>query len=63
LLHFVGNAPWCDAKLSQPRAEEWLLIEWPQDETEPPKYWAVQSRTTGRFAMSPITARYSGAKK
>jgi len=28
-----------DATLSQPRAEEWLLIEWPQDETEPPKYW------------------------
>jgi hypothetical protein len=21
------------------RAEEWLLIEWPQDETEPTKYW------------------------
>src|SRR5947209_12059299 len=28
-----------DAKLSQPRAEEWLLIEWPEDETEPTKYW------------------------
>ena len=25
--------------LSEPRAEEWLLIEWPQDETEPIKYW------------------------
>src|SRR5262249_22713928 len=21
------------------RAEEWLLIEWPEDETEPTKYW------------------------
>jgi SRSO17 transposase len=28
-----------DTKLHQPRAEEWLLIEWPQDETEPTKYW------------------------
>ena len=24
-----------DTKLSEPRAEEWLLIEWPQGETEP----------------------------
>ena len=28
-----------DAKLSQPRAEEWLLVEWPEHETEPTKYW------------------------
>jgi hypothetical protein len=28
-----------DNLLSELRAEEWLLIEWPQDETEPPKYW------------------------
>src|SRR5437764_10850411 len=28
-----------DAKLSQPRAEEWLLIEWPENETEPTKHW------------------------
>jgi len=26
-----------DTKLSQPRAEEWLLIEWPENETEPTK--------------------------
>ena len=25
--------------LSALRAEEWLLIEWPEDETEPTKYW------------------------
>jgi hypothetical protein len=25
--------------LSEVRAEEWLLIEWPKDETEPTKYW------------------------
>ena len=24
---------------SEPRAEEWLLIEWPRAETEPTKYW------------------------
>jgi SRSO17 transposase len=28
-----------DTKLHQPRAEEWLLIEWPEDEAEPAKYW------------------------
>src|SRR2546423_1396432 len=28
-----------DTELSQPRAEEWLLIEWPEHETEPTKYW------------------------
>jgi SRSO17 transposase len=28
-----------DTKLHQPRAEEWWLIEWPEDETEPTKYW------------------------
>src|SRR5437763_10027449 len=28
-----------DAKLSQPRAEEWLLIEWTEHETVPTKYW------------------------
>lgn len=28
-----------DYNLTQPRAEEWLLIEWPEDEAEPLKYW------------------------
>ena len=28
-----------DTELSQPRAEECLLIEWPEDEKEPTKYW------------------------
>ena len=28
-----------DIELSQPRAEEWLLIEWPEGEAEPTKYW------------------------
>jgi len=28
-----------DESLAEPRAEEWLLIEWPQDEQEPTKYW------------------------
>jgi SRSO17 transposase len=28
-----------DTALSEPRAEEWLLIEWPADETAPTKYW------------------------
>src|SRR3954470_15388849 len=28
-----------DYWLSEPRPEEWLLIEWPEDEKEPTKYW------------------------
>lgn len=28
-----------DEKRSEPRPEEWLLIEWPPDEPEPTKYW------------------------
>jgi SRSO17 transposase len=28
-----------DERLTQPRPEEWLLIEWPEDEKEPSKYW------------------------
>jgi SRSO17 transposase len=28
-----------DYKLSEPHAEEWLLIEWPKKESEPAKYW------------------------
>jgi SRSO17 transposase len=28
-----------DYWMSEPRAEEWLLIEWPSQETEPTKYW------------------------
>jgi SRSO17 transposase len=28
-----------DAKRNEPAAEEWLLIEWPESETEPDHYW------------------------
>jgi SRSO17 transposase len=28
-----------DYEKAEPRAEEWLLIEWPQGENEPTKYW------------------------
>jgi SRSO17 transposase len=28
-----------DERLSRPRDEEWLLIEWAQGEAEPSKYW------------------------
>src|SRR3954462_12335754 len=28
-----------DFRLSEPRAEEWLLVEWPEGESEPTKYW------------------------
>jgi SRSO17 transposase len=28
-----------DGQLTEPRLEEWLLIEWPEGEAEPTKYW------------------------
>jgi SRSO17 transposase len=28
-----------DEKRTEPRSEEWLLIEWPKKESEPTKYW------------------------
>jgi SRSO17 transposase len=38
-----------DTELSEPRAEEWLLIEWPQGEAEPTKYWLATR--PGRSAL------------
>jgi SRSO17 transposase len=35
----VRVRPAHDAKRSQPAAEEWLLIEWPDGEAEPDHYW------------------------
>jgi hypothetical protein len=29
----------CSRRLAEPRAEEWLLIEWPAGENAPTKYW------------------------
>ena len=28
-----------DYRLTEPRAEEWLMVEWPETEAEPTKYW------------------------
>jgi SRSO17 transposase len=28
-----------DERLAQPRADEWLLVEWPEGESDPTKYW------------------------
>src|SRR3954464_8860525 len=28
-----------DFRLGEPRAEEWLLVEWPEGESEPAEYW------------------------
>ena len=36
-----------DVRRTEPRGEEWLLIEWPEGEAEPAKYWLVRpSRRT-----------------
>jgi SRSO17 transposase len=34
-----GRPPTRLRPLGEPRPEEWLLIEWPEDEAEPAKYW------------------------
>jgi SRSO17 transposase len=39
-----------DHKLQQPRDLEWLLIEWPRDETEPRKYWLSNLAENMRLA-------------
>jgi SRSO17 transposase len=37
-----------DTGRAQPRAEEWLLVEWPEGEKEPTKYWlATLPEATG----------------
>jgi SRSO17 transposase len=38
-----------DYNLTQSRPEEWLLIEWPKNETEPTKYWL--SSVPGKIAF------------
>ena len=41
---------------SQPRAEEWLLVEWPIQESEPTKYWlstlVVQTKLRDLVALA-----------
>jgi hypothetical protein len=38
-----------DTTLSEPRPEEWLLIEWPQGETGPTNYWFAPVREDVAF--------------
>jgi len=39
-----------DERLTEPRPEEWLLIEWPEGEKEPTKYWLATLPETMPFA-------------
>jgi SRSO17 transposase len=39
-----------DERLKEPRPEEWLLIEWPEGEVEPTKYWLATLPETIPFA-------------
>jgi SRSO17 transposase len=41
-----------DEKLTEPRPEEWLLIEWPQQASEPTKYWL--SNSPAKTALKPL---------
>ena len=40
-----------DEKLTEPRPEEWLLIEWPEGEKEPTKYWLSTLPENIEFAV------------
>jgi SRSO17 transposase len=46
-----------DYNLTAPRPEEWLLIEWPQGEAEPTKYWLSTLPETIGFASLVDTAK------
>jgi SRSO17 transposase len=53
-----------DEKLTEPRPEEWLLIEWPEGDKEPTKYWLSTCRKTSslrRLLMLPNCAGASNA--
>jgi SRSO17 transposase len=41
-----------DEKRTEPRPEEWLLIEWPKEASEPTKYWL--SNLPVRTALKPL---------
>lgn len=41
-----------DEKLTEPRPEEWLLIEWPKAASEPTKYWL--SNLPANTALKPL---------
>jgi SRSO17 transposase len=41
-----------DEKLTEPRPEEWLLIEWPKEASEPTKYWL--STLPANTALKPL---------
>ena len=55
-LSFASAAVDCGPRpghtLTQPRAEEWLLVEWPEGDAEPLKYW---------LSLLPPTSRSSGS--
>jgi SRSO17 transposase len=46
-----------DDNLTAPRPEEWLLIEWPEGEAEPTKYWLSTLPKTIGFASLVDTAK------
>jgi SRSO17 transposase len=46
-----------DFRLSEPRAEEWLLVEWPEGEEEPTRYWLSTLPETATLEELVATAR------
>jgi SRSO17 transposase len=46
-----------DTDRAEPRAEEWLLIEWPEGEAEPTKYWLSTLPATAAIEELVATAK------
>src|SRR5918912_2356168 len=46
-----------DFRRTEPRAEEWLLVEWPEGEKEPTKYWLSTLPATAAIEELVATAR------
>jgi SRSO17 transposase len=46
-----------DFRLSEPRAEEWFLAEWPEGEKEPTKYWLSTLPATAAIEELVATAK------
>jgi len=44
----------------EPRPHEWLLIEWPEDEAEPTKYWLSKVPRTSSSPNSSPSLRSAG---
>ena len=50
-----------DFRRNEPRPEEWLVIEWPEDEDEPTKFGSPRSTPAYPLKRLPISSNFAGA--